>query len=390
MIKNKILPVMFAFLMILSMGAASAANSTFNTSSISDAGVNTKNYIEINKALPTTVNVSNQEITPSQFLYLLAQDVQNINKSSTAAITLKGVTAPSSPSETISTGSLTKTEYVSIANKITTFVNTYGRLPNYVTTSLGQMRYENLIYTYSKIMDFYKTNNRLPTTVSIKSWSSVISGGSTNITSGGTVNFTDTSHTTTVRLGNNSLGYVDKISSFGTGTIKVAVIIGVHAEEGAAHLAMLNALKTLASTLTNVKIDVFRVHVYDPSDYTTSRANGQTLANLFVVPNINTSYKLVIDVHGNRGNFATNDFIFAPSNGTKSVSYANKIVATTNYLKYWYLADGSSPKYVTLPIAAKGIPTVVYELYLNVNYYNVVLYNKCLQLVKGLNTITYS
>lgn len=538
-----------ALLMFLSMGAASAA-STFTTSSISDSAGDVKNSIETNKTLPTSVTVDNQQVTPSQFLYLLAQGLQKVNKSSSnpATVTLKSVTAPTSPSESVTSGSLLKTEYLSIANKITTFVDTYGRLPNYVTTSLGKMRYENLVYTLSKVMNYYDTYNRLPSTVSVKSWSSII-GSSTNTTNNttptnnttntkvtisqvstaadtvksyyetnknlpnyvtinnqqvampsflkllttatvqansgststitldsikaasspygniisgsilksefitiaqniltylgdngkapnyvtsslgdlsfenavymyskimafyktngrlpnsvsmtssstgntnftpGSYTFTDTSQTTTVSLGSNTLGYVQKIGPFGTGTDKIAVIIGVHPMEGPTHIAMLNALKTLASSLNNVQIWVYNVYAYEISSYTKSRSDGQSLANTYVVPNIDKSYKLVIDVHGNRGLYDTYDFIFAPSKDTASVNYANQIMSKTDYLKYYYVADGTSPKYVTIPIADKGIPALVFELFMGINNYRPLLYNKCLQVVQGLNTI---
>ena len=175
-----------ALFIFLSMGAASAA--TFNTSSISNSSGDVKNYVETNKSLPSSVNIDNQQVTPSQFLYLLAQGVQNVNKSNTTPITLKTVGVATSPSENVASGTLTISEYISIASKITTFINTNGRLPNYVTTSLGTMRYENVIYTFSTIMAQYKTNNILPNTVSVKSWSSIISSTTpTNNTTTSTV-----------------------------------------------------------------------------------------------------------------------------------------------------------------------------------------------------------
>ncbi|MCE5213123.1 MAG: hypothetical protein LLF83_00175, partial [Methanobacterium sp.] len=193
MIRKKILPLLMALLMFLSMGAAAAANTTFTASSISDSAGDVKNSVETNKTIPTSVTVNDQNVTPSQFLYLLAQGLQNVNKSSAnpADVTLKSVTAAPSPSESVKSGTLTKTEYLSIANKITTYISTYGRLPNYVTTSLGTMRYENLIYTLSKVLNYYDTNNSLPSSVSVKSWSSITSGSSTN-----TTNNTTTTNTT--------------------------------------------------------------------------------------------------------------------------------------------------------------------------------------------------
>ncbi|HTX61156.1 MAG TPA: pseudomurein-binding repeat-containing protein [Methanobacterium sp.] len=383
--KQKLLPVLLAVLMFLSMGAASAASTTFNTSSISTSASNVKTYVDTNHKLPNTVKVNTTTVNTTQFLYLLAQGVVNVNNSNTTKIPLKSVSKASSPSETVKTGTLTKTEYLKVATNIISYINKYGKAPNYATTSLGNLRYENVVYSLSKILDYYNTNNRLPSSVSIQKWSSITS---TNITSGGIVNFTDTSKTTTTLIGSNSLGKVYKIGPFGNGTKKVAVIIGVHPQEGAAHLAMLNALKTLASKLNNVQIWVFKVMVTkDISDYSLSRAHGQDLANEYVVPKIDTSYKLALDCHGNRGLYKTNDFVFAPSSDKQSVSYANSIIKNTDYLKYNYVADGTSPKYVTIPIYQKGIPAVVFELYLNVNNYNFVLYNKCLEVVKGLNAI---
>jgi hypothetical protein len=170
-----------ALALLINVTDVSAANSTFNTTSVVNSADTVRNYIETNNyTVPTTVTVNNQKVTSAQYLYLLTSTVGNINKSSKTPVTLKNVSNPTNPSETIISGTLTLSEYVSIANKITTFVNTNGRLPNYVATSLGQMRCENLIYTYSKILSFYKTNNRMPTTVAVKPWASLYTptGGS--------------------------------------------------------------------------------------------------------------------------------------------------------------------------------------------------------------------
>jgi len=165
--------VLFSLALLINVSDVSAANSTFNSTSVSQSAATVQNYVEINHTIPQNVTVANQKVSSAQYLYLVTSTVQNINNGNTSPVTLKNVSNPTSPSETTTSGTLTKAEYISIANKITTFINTNGRLPNYVTTSLGTMRYENLIYTYSKIMTFYQTNNRLPTTVSIKPWTTL-------------------------------------------------------------------------------------------------------------------------------------------------------------------------------------------------------------------------
>ena len=364
------------------------SETSYDTSAISKAAYKVKTYVENHNASPTSIPVDDDTVTSSQFLYLLTKDVQNVYNGVETPVTLMNVSDANKPAETLTSGTLTLSEYLKVARQISVYIEKYGRAPNYVSTSLGYMQYENMIYTFSKVMNFYRTYDRLPNTVSVATWSS-ITGTSTVVTSGGTVNFTDTSDTTTTQIGSDSNGYVLKIGPFGnaSSTNKIAVIIGVHFQEGAAHLAMLNALKTLSSQLNNVQIWVYKVVITtDLDDYTLSREHGQDLASAFVVPDIDSSYKLVVDTHGNRGLYATNDFVFAPYEDSNSVNYANEIVDTTDYLKYFYVS-GSSPDYVTIPIAKKGIASVVFELYLNVDKYNIVLYNKCLEVVEGLNTI---
>lgn len=388
MIIKKFVPVLIAMLMILSIGASAATtttNSNYTINQISQSANNTKNYVETKYDLPKNVTIGNSSVTNPQFLYLLTTATLNINSSKYSSITVKNVTMPTNPSENVASGTLTKSAYLTIASKINAYIATNGRSPNYATTSLGTMKYQSLIYMYSKIMNYYQLNKVLPGTVSVKSWYA--------LTLGPAAKYNGTAVHTTTRLGSNTYGYVNKLGPFGTGTNKVAIIIGVHPQEEQTHIAMLNAIEALSSTLKNVQIWVYQVVVYTQyqSDYTLSRQYGQNLANKYVVPNIDTSYKLALDTHGNRGYYFVNgkqvtNSMFAPSNGTKSVYYQNKIINSTNgTLTYYRVVDGTSPSKVTLPIAAKGIPTVIYEQYLNQANYAQLFYQHALQVVKAIN-----
>lgn len=162
---------LFALVLFTNLSDVSAANTTtVDTNSVVKSTDTVKKQVETKNTVPSSVTVANKKVTSAQYLYLLTSSTTNINKNSKKAVTVKTVSKASNPSENVKSGTLTKKEYLSLANKITTFVNTNGRLPNYVSTSLGNMRYENLIYTYSKVLAFQKTNNRLPNTVSVKAW----------------------------------------------------------------------------------------------------------------------------------------------------------------------------------------------------------------------------
>lgn len=392
--KKLILPILLTTLMFLSIGASAAANNSFNTTQISQSAGNVKLFADSYHRLPNTVSVYNtdnvkQSVTIPQFLYLLTQGTINVNQNVTTPVTLKTVIKPTSPSESLKGSSLTKSQYITIANSVNNYIIKNGKAPSFATTPIGKIRCESLVYMYSKILNYYGVNNRLPNSVSVLPWSAI---SNTKIPS--PVKITDTSKAKVVQTWKDSTGYVQKIGPFGTGTNKVAVIVGVHPQEGQAHLSMTNALKSLSSSLKNVQIWVFNVYVDTKyiSDYEISRATGQNLANKFVVPNIDTSYQLVVDTHGNRGNYVYNgnqlmaDFVFAPYKDTNSVNYAKQIIGNTNFLSYYYV-EGTSPDYVTKPIAKKGIPAIVYELYMNIYNYPTALYNKSIQVVKAINSI---
>jgi Pseudomurein-binding repeat len=388
MIIKKAIPILIGLIMLLSIGASAAAtaNSTtsYNTTQITQAATAVKYNVEHKYTLPNNVTVGNTQITNPEFLYILSTATANAAKNNKSNIAFKNVSKATAATETTTGGTLTKAQYLTVAGQINSYIKTNGRLPNYVNTAVGTMKYSSLEYMFSKIMAFYGTNKVLPTTVAVKSWYTLSLGPAATLN--GTAKYTST------LLGQNSLGYVLKVGTFGTGTTKVAVIVGVHPLEVQTHIAMLNAIMALSKTLNNVQITVFDVVVKNGADYTTGRAAGQTLASEFVVPNIGTSYKMVMDCHGNTGKGTDYsgypNFVFAPLQNTGSSAIATKLInsnMTKGDLKYHFLADGTSPQYVTIPIAKKGIPTIVYEQYINQANYAQVLYQHALQVLEAIN-----
>jgi hypothetical protein len=392
MLIKKVLPIMLGILMLLSIGTSAAVttNSTsFSTGQISHAAVTVKHNVDTKYSLPSSVKVGDKTVTNYQFLYLLSSATKNVANGNKSLITLKNVAKPSSTSETVSSGQITNTEYLNMATSLNKFINANGKLPSYVSTShFGTMKYQSLIYMYSKVLAYYDVKKVLPSTVSVKSWYAQTLGPA------GTLNATLKNGKT---LGSNKYGYVKLYGPYGnvSSKNKVAVIVGVHAQEQQTHIAMLNAISNLSSSLKNVQIWVFRVVVNTQyqMDYTLSRGYGQDLAHNYIVPNIGTSYKLVVDTHGNRGTTQYTgypNFVFAPLANTASKSFAYKLIDSTytkGDLKYHYLGDGTSPPRVTIPIANKGIPTIVYEQYENQANYAQVLYKHALEVVKAINGV---
>ena len=170
--------------------AAGSASSTatvtteksFTSSQINEAANRVKTYIAKYNKLPNYVIISSTQVSMPQFLQLLTTNLLNINKGIHTSVSLKLVTNPSKPSESIKSGKLYKSDYLSVVKAVESAIEKNGVATSYANSALGKIRYETLIYSFSKILAYYKTNSRLPNYVTVSSWSSSSSsseGGST-------------------------------------------------------------------------------------------------------------------------------------------------------------------------------------------------------------------
>lgn len=140
----------------------------FTPSQIGAASSKIKSYYETNHKLPSYVTINNHKVNTPQFLQLLTDDIYQLNNKGSSSIALRVVAAPSNPVENVKAGSLTKTQYINLVKTTRSYIYTTGKAPNNVNTPLGKIKYQNLVYIFSKIVNFQKTNNRLPNYVSVK------------------------------------------------------------------------------------------------------------------------------------------------------------------------------------------------------------------------------
>jgi uncharacterized protein YpmS len=152
----------------------------FSNSQISAASSKIKSYYEKKNKLPAYVTINNKKVTMPQFLQLLSDDIYLLNCEGSSSITLKTVKAPSKPTERLKTGTLTKTQYLNLVKSTRSYIYTTGKAPNNEKTSLGTIKFQNLVYTFSKIVKFQSTKNRLPNTVSVKPSTTGVSATSSN------------------------------------------------------------------------------------------------------------------------------------------------------------------------------------------------------------------
>jgi hypothetical protein len=120
------------------------------------------------------VTINNHKVTMPQFLQLLTDDIYQLNNKKSSSIVLRTVKAPLKPVENVKSGTLTKTQYINLVKVTRLNIYSTGSAPNYEKTSLGTIKFQNLVYTFSKIVKFQNTNQRLPNTVSVKPSPTVI------------------------------------------------------------------------------------------------------------------------------------------------------------------------------------------------------------------------
>ncbi|WP_429223205.1 pseudomurein-binding repeat-containing protein [Methanobacterium oryzae] len=158
---------------IASPKVSTISTTTFSLDQIKKAATSVKTYIDTNKALPNYLTVGTEQVKITDFLRLLLIGTIEINEGSKAPISLKTVNASATPIENITNGTIDETGYIDLAKRVKAFIDANGAIPNHATTTLGEMKFESLVYTFSKILNFYDTNSRLPSYVSVDPWSKV-------------------------------------------------------------------------------------------------------------------------------------------------------------------------------------------------------------------------
>lgn len=142
-----------------------------DTDQITSAAPRVKTFIETNNRLPNYVTILDYKVTMPQYLQLVTEDLIQIETDSEPFIGLLSVNSPPNTQEDIQKGSMNQSEYLDLAETISSTIEQSGAAPGYVNTSLGNIQFESLVLMYSKIMNYYNTNKKLPATASVIPWS---------------------------------------------------------------------------------------------------------------------------------------------------------------------------------------------------------------------------
>ncbi len=128
--------------------------------------------IETNGKLPDYVEIGSSQVTMPQFLELLTSALLQINSGKDSPIPLMNFTAPTCPKDNIRAGNILKAEYLKIASEIKNYMDNTGKTPDYAYgTSLGTcLGFENLVYMYTMILDYYNSSGKVADWAEMKPW----------------------------------------------------------------------------------------------------------------------------------------------------------------------------------------------------------------------------
>ena len=146
-----------------SASATKENKTTVNKKTLAKTSTSFINYVEKNGKFPK-VRISNKNYSNTEYLYLMTKAVEN-NSNPKIEINRNMVKKYNNSNSKSVKGSLNKTEYVKIAGKTRKFIEKNRRAPNLVSSSKGNIPYNQLILSYSKCLDFFNKNSRLPNTV---------------------------------------------------------------------------------------------------------------------------------------------------------------------------------------------------------------------------------
>jgi hypothetical protein len=126
---------------------------------ISDASVSVDKYVSKYGKLPNYVTISNYNFSMPEYMYLLARTVEYKYEKSNSQVSVKyNVKNPTRPSGDNINGKISGAACQDYASRVANFISNEGNAPNYVRTPLGNIQYQQTIYSFIKILGETKDN----------------------------------------------------------------------------------------------------------------------------------------------------------------------------------------------------------------------------------------
>ncbi|WP_295115804.1 transglutaminase family protein [uncultured Methanobrevibacter sp.] len=128
-----------------------------------------KNYIEDNEKLPSKIKIGSLYYSNADFLYLVSKAIINLKSGSKADISVLKVSKPVKAGAAVNKNDLY--DYLSVAKSLVKTAESKGVMPNSVSSKVGSIGYNGIVYALARVVAFYGDNNIMPAYTAIKSLS---------------------------------------------------------------------------------------------------------------------------------------------------------------------------------------------------------------------------
>jgi hypothetical protein len=126
-------------------------------------------YISKHHKLPSSVKIGSISFKTADYLYLASKAIVNLKSGNKKDISIKILKNPSKPKGAKNLGYLK--DYRSVAKSVVKTAKSKGKLPNSVSSSVGSIGYDGLVYSFSDILKYYGKHKKMPSYVQVKSLS---------------------------------------------------------------------------------------------------------------------------------------------------------------------------------------------------------------------------
>ncbi|MGI6464226.1 zinc-ribbon domain-containing protein [Methanobacterium sp.] len=118
----------------------------------------------------TTLTYHGVTLDKNQCIYILARGITMINDGQTGNIPISQYKSPDNPYGMVTSATITKTEYLSMAQRTCTWMDNNGQTPNYIGINVaGQpdLSPDFMLHMYVQVLTQYKSTGQLPASVNI-------------------------------------------------------------------------------------------------------------------------------------------------------------------------------------------------------------------------------
>ena len=311
-----------AFLMIAAIFPVQTAFAAeaIKRADILSASSEIKAYVEKNHAIPDTVKIGSYDVHMGQYLKLAWDTSIDIYEGNNRTLYLEEISIPQNPRDTVPaemklyvdaeigkklSGSTIYSYYYEMAQRGSTFVeNNDGLVPNYCTyyknrnkTQYFYLGYENLVYSWSRVLHYYNENGALPNYVTVYPWSEISGEASVPVPTSDpskTLSPLPTPEPTPYMEKSEVLPYIEK-DKLCTAAKRVNTAVKINRELpkyvllGSMRISMPQLLCAMASLVFDPTQESFPIHRVESSERSAEKIDG---AGLFFEEYKELAYKV--------------------------------------------------------------------------------------------------